>query len=762
MSEPQLVLAILALVRTAAAVALFDLYRRLRERAIAPLSVGLALYALAPLLDLVLGGSEYGVRSLVLQSAALTLLVCGVIAHFSPISVRITVAATGAVTAIAFIGALLLPRDPMLLNLFFLVGIIGIATLFIVYRKPFRQAAGSSFGWGLVICAVAGLLYAARLFGADGPTALLVEQFLRITVSVALGLYLMNLEFNMGYIKMQRIQDRYRTLFNAAGDSILVSDHEGRILDANLVASRQLGYTVDELVNMRITDIDDAESAALVQERIAAIRREGHAVFESRQKRKDGTVFPVEVNANRFEWDGAVATLGLIRDLSDRKRSEDLILQMAYYDPLTGLANRTLLHDRLEIAVAHAKRTSEGLALFFIDVDNFKTVNDTLGHAMGDRLLVAIAGLLHDLVREGDTVARLGGDEYTLLLPEIASEGAAAAVAWKVLESMQAPFKLDEEHEIHATVSIGIALFNDTDNSPEVLLRNADTAMFRAKDRGRNTYQFYDPAMNASMVERFELKNELRRAVEAGELELQFQPLLSIPDQRIVGAEALLRWDSPTRGSVPPDVFVPLAEESGLIVPLGRWILDRACREARIWHDAGFSEVRVSVNLSARQLVDDDLLSSVSRLLAECGIPPASLELEITESVAMQHGGAVVEALRRLAQTGVRIAIDDFGTGYSSLDRLKRLPISTLKIAQPFVDDLCEADDSSAIAATIVVLGHNLGLNVVAEGVETREQLAFLREHDCQEMQGFLFSPAVSATRFLEMLEESRIQVLEA
>lgn len=752
MTEPQLVLAILALVRTAAAVAMLDLYRRLRRPSIAPISAGLILYALAPVLTLLLGGAEYETRTIVIQTVAVVLMVMGVIAHFTHIDLRTSFVIAGLGGALALVGSFV-TSNPRVSDAVFLVAIAGLAGSLIIKRERFRRVAGNSYEWGLVICAIGVGMYALRFALADVATEIYIDQFLTIAISVAQALYLLNLEFNIAYTELNQSESRYRTLFETAGDSIIISGPTG-IVDANSVASKMLGYSVEELRQMTLAEIDDEQSAAMVNERVETIQREGQAVFESTQRRKDGELIPVEVSATRIEWDGHPAVLGLVRDLTERKRNEELIVQMAYYDPLTGLANRSLFNDRLALAVAHAHRSGDGLALLFIDLDHFKVVNDTLGHPVGDQLLAAVGRRLRSLVREGDTVARLGGDEYTLLLVEAGSEADAAAVAWKVLDALQVPFVLDADHDIHTTASIGIALVTDEHDTPETLVRNADIAMFRAKDRGRNMFQFYDPEMNASAVEKFELKNELRRALERGELELHFQPQVRVSDRRIVGAEALLRWHNPVRGDVPPDVFIPLAEESGLIVPIGHWVLAEACRTSRQWRAAGFRDIRCAVNLSARQLVEEDLFAYISRVLRECFMPPSSLELEITESVAMQHAGTVLNAFERFGAAGIRIAIDDFGTGYSSLDRLKKLPIHTLKVAQPFIADLEAEEDSAAIVTTVVVLGQSLGLTVVAEGVETEHQVEFLNSLGCDLMQGYVFSPAVTAERFLELLGE--------
>jgi diguanylate cyclase (GGDEF)-like protein len=444
-----------------------------------------------------------------------------------------------------------------------------------------------------------------------------------------------------------------------------------------------------------------------------------------------------------------------VRFLAEQREAEDAIEHMAYYDSLTGLPNRTLFLDRLTVASAHAKRDRSGLAVMLVDIDNFKNTNDTIGPAVGDELLQAIAARLEVFIRDTDTVARLGGDEFALILPGVRDEVEAETVAAKLLASFQEPFALTE-HEIYATASIGITQFTG-DERAEQLLRHADTAMYRAKDLGKNSYQFFSPALHSDAVERFELTNQLRFALERGELSMHYQPIFRVSDGKIVGAEALMRWNHPTRGAVPPTAFIPLAEETGWIITLGQWALRCACEQSVRWAQAGFEGIRVSVNLSQRQFLDPNLVDTVKGIIEETGVDPCLVELEITESLAMRRGGEALAMLQSLRDLGISIAIDDFGTGYSSLDHLRRFPIHTLKVDRTFVKHVCDVEgDGRAIASAIIVLGRTLGLNVVAEGVEIDPQLAFLAEQDCREAQGFICSPAVPADEFLAMLERDR------
>lgn len=751
-TRSQFALIVVALVRFGAAIWMLDLYRRLRKKSVAMLGAGLSAYALAPTM-VVLGGSGLGALMFALQSIATVLIVCGVLGHVVSLRTSSVVVVTALAVVTSFASAALVPDVQRLADSVFVVSLLAAAGLLVWKRAEYRRAAGSSYEWGLALSIVSAAAYSFSLFVLDGTAGTAVGDLLGIAVSAAIGLYLLNLEFTVSYIEKGRSEGRYRTLFESAGESILISGFDGRILDVNRIAAERLGYTREQLREMHLSAIDANDDFEAVAERTSAIRSQGSQVFETVHRRRDGTEMPVEVNAVMFEWEGQPAILGIARDLTERKRTEQTIMQMAYYDPLTKLANRTLFNDRLAVATAHSDRTQEGLALLFIDLDHFKLINDSLGHPVADELLIAVGERLVSVVREGDTVSRFGGDEYTMLLPDVRTREAASAVAWKILDAFKTPFELDGAHNVHITPSIGIALGGGGGQPAHELIRNADNAMFSAKEAGRNTYQFYDPGVDAAAIKSYELKNELRTALEDHELEIHYQPQVRIEDGHIVGAEALLRWKNPARGNVPPSIFVPLAEESGLIVQIGRWVLGEACRAAKQWGDAGFEGIRVGVNLSGRQLIDDDIHAYVSMLLDECHLDPELLELEITESVAMEHSAPVVKMFKLIGEMGVRVAIDDFGTGYSSLDRLKQLPINTLKVAQPFVEDLEGGHDSAAIVTTIIVLGRNLGLNVIAEGVETAGQLRMLREHECDEMQGFLFSPAVTNDEFIDLLE---------
>ncbi|MFQ5471535.1 MAG: putative bifunctional diguanylate cyclase/phosphodiesterase [Dehalococcoidia bacterium] len=424
---------------------------------------------------------------------------------------------------------------------------------------------------------------------------------------------------------------------------------------------------------------------------------------------------------------------------------------MAHHDALTGLPNRALFEDRLTVAVSQARRSGEALAVMYLDLDRFKLVNDTLGHGAGDRLLSMVADEISGLLREGDTVARVGGDEFTLLLPQVSGSEDAIEVANRILAQLKKPKRLAGQ-EFRVTTSIGVTFFPGDGEDPETLLRNADTAMYRAKERGRDNYQLFTPAMNASVVQRLALERDLRRALEREEFEVYYQPFASISDGQIVGAEALVRWNHPERGLVPPDEFIPFAEETGLIIPLGEWVLTEAVCQAKAWIDEGLPPLRLAVNLSVRQLQDDPLVDMVSSILKRCGLPAERLQLEITEGAMMDSVESAIRVVNDLRHLGVGVAVDDFGTGYSSLSYLKRFPIDTVKIDRSFVRDVTIDPNDAAIVTTVLAMARSLGLHVVAEGVETRQQLEFLREHGCDEFQGYLLSRPIKADEYVKLV----------
>ncbi|MEO8035836.1 MAG: EAL domain-containing protein [Acidobacteriota bacterium] len=445
--------------------------------------------------------------------------------------------------------------------------------------------------------------------------------------------------------------------------------------------------------------------------------------------------------------------------LEDEREAAELasveIEHLAYHDAMTGLPNRPLFIDRLIVALAQAGRANYRLAVFFLDLDRFKNINDSLGHTAGDSLLKGVADRIRQCVREGDTVARFGGDEFTLLIPRIDNVEDAAKIAQKIIEMLKIPFFVNDR-ELFVTTSIGISIYPGDGLDPETLVRNADTAMYRAKDRGRDNYQLYTPAMNARALERLGLENQLRKALSQDELRLFYQPVIALETRAIIGMEALLRWQHPEMGLLAPAHFISVAEVSGLIIPIGEWVLRVACKQLKAWHKRTSSDLTISVNLSARQFQQPDLIGQVRQVLQDSALEARFLELEITESNAMQNAENSIYSLRELKNIGVRIAMDDFGTGYSSLNYLKRFPIDTLKLDQSFVHDVTTDPRDAAIVSAVISMAHSLELEVVAEGVETEDQLAFLRKQKCDRIQGFLFSEPLPVEEMEALLLERR------
>ena len=552
-------------------------------------------------------------------------------------------------------------------------------------------------------------------------------------------------------------EKRYRTLFERNLAGVYRSTLEGRILDCNESFARIFGYSSrEEVLRQAAWDFyqkpEDRE-AALAK----LLERQSLTNYELCLKRKDGSLVWVLESESLLEGpDGRLSVIeGTTIDITERKRAEEQVKHLAFHDPLTSLPNRLLFNDRLTLAVAQAHRHNQKMAVLFLDLDRFKVINDSLGHSVGDELLRQVAERIQEHVREGDTVARLGGDEFTLLVPGINVEEDAAKIARKICDAIHAPFWIDGR-ELFVTTSLGVSVYPSDGHDAETLVRNADSAMYRAKEQGRDNYQLYTPAMNAKAIERLSLESRLRQAVANDELELHFQPFIDLKTAEVLGAEALLRWRHPELGLIPPGEFIPIAELSGLIVPIGEWVLRTACAEARKWHQQGFQGLTVSVNLSSRQFQQTDLVSQVTQALEETGLEADKLDLEITESNAMQNAEHSINTLWGLKKQGVRISMDDFGTGYSSLNYLKRFPIDRIKLDQSFVRDLPGDKDDAAIAMAVIAMGRSLELVVIAEGVETEEQLAFLKGHECDQLQGFLLSRPLPSDAFETFLKESR------
>ena len=552
-----------------------------------------------------------------------------------------------------------------------------------------------------------------------------------------------------------RSERQYRSLFENANDAVLIIDPESRrILNANRRAGEAYGYEPSDLIGMTLDDLMDEPGSA--EEETARIAREGSIRnVGSAHRGRNGTPIDMLVSASMMDYEGGRAILSIHHDVTETRRAEKQIERLAYEDALTGLANRVRFEDRLGIALATARRESHPLAVLFIDLDRFKVVNDSLGHKVGDVLLQQVADRLLPLIRLSDTLARVGGDEFVLLLSKIDQRESAGVVARKIQEIFRKPFRIGQR-ELFVTPSIGISVFPEDGDDADSLVKNADVAMYVAKQRGRDNYQFYSRSGQRGGLERLELESKLHHAIENEEFRVHFQPQVSLRNGVITGMEALVRWKHPTRGILLPADFISLAEDSGLIVDLGMLVLELACRQARAWRNKGYRDLSVAVNLSIRQLQEADFAARVKDVLDATALPPGQLRLEITESVAMQNLDISIEALGKLKRLGVGITMDDFGTGYSSLSYLKILPVDTLKIDRSFIRDVARDTNDASIVRASIVLAHELRLRVVAEGVETPDQLHFLRQHQCDEVQGFLFSPALPAEKFEALLGEDK------
>ena len=554
-----------------------------------------------------------------------------------------------------------------------------------------------------------------------------------------------------GQAAARESEARFRALVQHASDMLLIVDADFSVRYASPAALEALGGTAESVVGERLLQLVHPADVA------DAIRLLGHAVTRGRESVRgewrfrtlDGrSVLSEHVATNLLDEPTVEGIVLNSRDVSERAELERQLTHQAFHDPLTHLANRTLFLDRLDHAMRRAARSPGGVALLFLDLDDFKRVNDSLGHAVGDQLLVQTSARIAAELRDGDTLARLGGDEFAILLEDVTDAGLATSVAERVVHALRAPFTVGAK-EIYVGVSIGIASSHDAEN-PSDLMRNADLAMYIAKTRGKGGCAVFEPYMHEDVVARLDIEAELRRAIEAEELTLVFQPVVELGQRQLVGVEALVRWTHPTRGVIPPSTFIPIAEEAGLVVPIGRWVLREACRQARRWLDETGQRIHVGVNVSARHVRDPALLDDVQDALTEAGIAPDQLLLELTESVLMRDSDDAEPVLQSLKSLGVTLALDDFGTGYSSLSYLQRFPIDLLKIDRSFVAPMAAASYDPRLVRAIIVLGESLGMRIVAEGIETPRQLEALRALGCSMGQGYLFARPMTSDQLLE------------
>ncbi|WP_331350765.1 EAL domain-containing protein [Cellvibrio sp. UBA7671] len=539
-------------------------------------------------------------------------------------------------------------------------------------------------------------------------------------------------------------------VFEGSNEAILITDAHLNIILVNKTYEKIMGYTEEEVLGVDTATVGTRlHSHSFFRNLVHILKERGYWQGELINKRKNGEKFPTWYSISQvLNADGQPENyIAIFSDISERKKSRERIDFLAHHDSLTELPNRALLNDRLEMAINTAKRRGEKVGILFIDLDRFKNINDSLGHAAGDQILRQTAARLSAAVRTDDTVARLGGDEFVVLLPRVRDERSLAEVAIKLREELLLPYIL-EDMPLHLSPSIGIAVYPDDGETPSTLIKNADAAMYLAKEKGRNNYQFYTPVLNARTLDRLKLEYDLRSALEQGQFELHYQPQIVAGSKTLYGAEALLRWRHPERGLVPPNHFIPLAEEIGLIIPLGAWVIAEAARQVNAWHQAGFSDLIVSVNISALQFHQAGFLAEVQGLLAQAGTQPSALELELTESMLMSDMEVSIQVLQAFRDLGYRIAIDDFGTGFSCLNYLRRLPVNILKIDQSFVRDMQTDGASLAIVTSIIRLAESLGMETIAEGVETAEEVALLASQGCRLMQGYHFSKPLPPAQF--------------
>lgn len=555
---------------------------------------------------------------------------------------------------------------------------------------------------------------------------------------------------------LREAERRYHGLFDNAIEGIFRTTVEGNYLDANPALAHIYGFESPQELMASLRDIGrqlyvDPQRRA---EFMRIVKARGSVTgFESQVYRKNGDVIWISENSRLVlgEDGRPLSYEGTVEDITERRLYQTRIERQANYDTLTGLANRWLLHDRLEQALLTATSFGTRLAVAFVDLDRFKYINDSLGHHVGDELLKEVAARLQSCVRECDTVARRGGDEFVLLINGHPGPDAVQQIMERMLAAVSRPWII-EQGEFQVSCSIGVALHPEDGEDARTLLKHADAAMYRAKDSGRDNFQFFTRELNTLMTERLEMEGHLRRALERQQFVLAYQPRVDLDSGRIVAAEALLRWRIPKRGTIAPQRFIALAEETGLIVPIGKWVLQTACAQNKAWQEEGLPPIGVSVNVSARQFRQQgNLVQTVAEVLRDTGLEARYLELELTESMVMHDAPQLVAMLDQLKDLGVQIAVDDFGTGYSSLSYLKRFPVDRLKIDRSFVEHIASDPDDATIVRTIIALGHNLGLKVVAEGVESEEQLRFLRSNLCDEAQGFLLGRPVSSRHLRRM-----------
>jgi diguanylate cyclase (GGDEF)-like protein/PAS domain S-box-containing protein len=629
-----------------------------------------------------------------------------------------------------------------------------------VVRDPrtsrLERAGAAGWNTGLVIPVKSGGgtigvldFYAPRVASPE-------PQFLRVlrSASTEIGHFYQRA---LSLEKLRESEERFSSTMELAAIGIAHVEEGGRFKYVNPQLCAMLGYTEQELLALTVKEVSHPGDANMTDDLRDQLRSGAIQSFkmEKRYLRKNGSPMWVglTIACKRDRAGRCAYDISIVEDISARKGAEERIQHLATHDGLTGLPNRVMFMQLLGLSIETSRRYGRKLAVLFIDLDRFKIINDTLGHEAGDVLLREIAARLRECLRASDVVARLGGDEFVVLLQEVGDPAQAAAVARNILNVVMKPVVILGQ-ECRVTASVGICLHPDDGQDDQSIMKNADMAMYLAKEEGKNNFQFFTSRMKPHSIERLALETNLRRALELNEFSLHYQARVNFKSGAITGVEALLRWHNPELGSVSPARFIPLAEETGLIVPIGRWVLRRACEQSVAWRKQGLAPVGMSVNLSMRQMHDEGLVREVESVLRDTGMDPELLELEVTESTIMHNAERAVRVLTAIKALGVRLAIDDFGTGYSSLAHLKRFPIDTLKVDRSFIREVPNDAEDKAIAEAIIAMGKTLSLTVVAEGVETREQQAFLSDRLCDEMQGYYFSTPVAAQDFAELLRD--------
>jgi diguanylate cyclase (GGDEF)-like protein/PAS domain S-box-containing protein len=569
-------------------------------------------------------------------------------------------------------------------------------------------------------------------------------------------LYLAHEELQKSFKALKDKEAETSTILDTAADAILILNNEGKITLCNQSAERMFATPRNEIVVQNVSSFLQFEQNIQTNHLLVLLKwMKSNGIYELNAIKKTGEIFPIELSASSVHLTPGTFYILILRDITERKQLESLLTYQASHDPLTGLPNRSLLMDRLEQAIFIAERDKQQVAVIAFDLDHFKTINDSYGHDIGDILLKKITARIEPVIRKSDTFSRLGSNEYVLIMRSLKDEKDTLPILRKILSLLTKPFFI-QGIEINTSASIGISLYPEGGKDPTTLLKNAEAAMHQAKEIGRNTFQFYNKSINKRLKERVEIEHFLQQALKKNEFFLHYQPIFDLANKKIVGLEALIRWQHPKLGLVPPQEFIPLAEETALILPIGDWVLQRSCEQLKEWQNAGFEDLFISINLSSNQLKRTAILQTIHNVCKKTGIHPSSIHIEITENVILEDVELAQKILTILKDLGINLIIDDFGTGYSSLTYLQKFPISAIKIDRSFISYLTYKTSEIAFVLSILAMAQKLNLKVIAEGVETKQQLEFLREHGCDMIQGFHFCYPLPANEVSEFLKKYR------